>query len=534
MKFLRSLPIMALMAVCLFPGQSFGMTVQAKAGQVLALAFRGAVLDDATVDRLRSIQPGGVILYRWNVEEPAQVSKLISDLREKCPLEDPIMVALDQEGGSVARIRTEDSDFPGMMALGATSDPDLARRQGYVMGIQLRSLGIDVTYAPVMDLNNNAYNPVIGIRSLGDDADLVSSMGVAMIKGFMEAGLGCSAKHFPGHGDVEMDSHLHLPILEKSIESLKALELIPFKAAVDAGVPAVMTAHVVVPDLTGDLPATLSPAMLSILRDEIGFDGVILSDSMGMKAISDRWGVAEASVMALKAGVDMILLGADPSFPPERHKEVHDRIVAAVLSGELEESVLDGAVARIRGWKKSMGLYDDGDRLDWIDGTELIREIAKKSITLIKSDSSLPVGEKSVALLWPDASLPKGEYLAELLRISGVEVSVFAVKEDTKHDLLIRETDRFDLVLVAAYDLLRDPSMASLVSSIGEQVVLLSMKTPYDVMACPGSRTVIACYGDRPETLRALSDILIGAEALGRLPVEIPNLYRRRWGLEHF
>ena len=145
----------------------------------------------------------------------------------------------------------------------------------------MRSLGVDVDYAPVVDVNNNAKNPVIGIRAFGDDVGMVSSMGAAMIEGFLDARLGCSAKHFPGHGDVDMDSHLDLPVLDRSVEYLRKLELVPFVAAVKVGVPAVMTAHVVVPDLTGDLPATLSPAMVSLLRDELGFDGVILSDSMG-------------------------------------------------------------------------------------------------------------------------------------------------------------------------------------------------------------------------------------------------------------
>lgn len=533
MRLTRVVLLVLTLALWSVPCRSWAMTVEAKAGQVLALAFRGTVMDEATVDRLNSIQPGGVILYRWNVSDPEQVKNLISELREKCTSGDPIMVALDQEGGLVARVRTDDSDFPGLMALGATGDVDLARRQGYVMGTQMRSLGVDVDYAPVIDVNNNAKNPVIGIRSFGDDVGLVSSMGTAMIEGFLDAGLGCSAKHFPGHGDVDMDSHLDLPVLDRSVEYLRKLELVPFVAAVKAGVPAVMTAHVVVPDLTGDLPATLSPAMVSLLRDELGFDGVILSDSMGMKAISDRWGVAEASVMALKAGVDMILLGADPAFPPERHGEVHGRIVQAVLSGELDESVLDDAIVRINKWKKAMGLYDGLNRPNWIDGSDLIGEIASRSITLIKSDGSLPVGKKSVALVWPEVSITKGEFLAGLLREAGVEVSVFAF-DGASDKPLSDDFASFDLTLVGGYDLHRDRAMASFASSLGEGGVLLSMKTPYDVTSCPNMGTVLACYGDRPATLKALSKVLMGARPSGRLPVIIPGFYDRGWGLERF
>lgn len=525
-----------LLSIVLLPflwgGGAWAMTVQAKAGQVLALAFRGPVLDGPTLDRLKSIEPGGVILYRWNVENPSQVKDLISDLRERCPMDDPIMVALDQEGGLVARIRTEDSDFPGLMALGATGDLSLAKRQGYVMGTQMRSLGIDVSYAPVVDVNNNPQNPVIGVRSFGDDVGLVSSMGAAMIAGFLEAGLGCSAKHFPGHGDVGMDSHLDLPVLDRSIDYLRSLELVPFRAAIEAGVPAIMTAHVVVPELTGDLPATLSPAMVSLLRDEMAFEGVILSDSMGMKAISDRWGVPEASVMALKAGVDMILLGADPAFPPERHKEVHDRIVQAVISGELEEAVLDRAIERIRVWKRSMGLYDQKERPRWMDGSDLIGEIAGRSVTLMKSDGSLPIGDRSVLLLWPEVSLSKGETLAEFLRSYGVEVSLLSLDDEVTVDK-VKGLGK-DKILLGAYDLLKNPEITSLASSLGDSLVLLSMKTPYDVMACPGAGTVIACYGDRPETLRALAKALTGGVPQGELPVQIPGFFPSRWKLEGF
>ncbi|SMG15004.1 beta-N-acetylhexosaminidase [Dethiosulfovibrio salsuginis] len=509
----------------LFWGEvAWSMTVRAKAGQVLALAFRGPVLDGPTLDRLKSIQPGGVILYRWNVENPSQVKELISDLRKRCPLDEPIMVALDQEGGLVARIRTDDSDFPGLMALGATGDISLARRQGYVIGTQMKSLGVDVDYAPVVDVNSNPYNPVIGVRSFGDNVDLVSSMGVAMIEGFMESGLGCSAKHFPGHGDVDMDSHLDLPVLDRSLDSLRALELVPFKAAIEAGVPAIMTAHVVVPELTGDLPATLSPAMVSLLREEMGFDGVILSDSMGMKAISDRWGVPEATVMALKAGVDMILLGADPAFPPERHGEVHDRIVQAVASGELDEAVLDRAIDRIVKWKNSIGLYGESGRPLWIDGSDLMREIAVNSVTLIKSDGSLPIGDSSVLLLWPEVSIAKGEILASFLRESGVKVSLQPFDENG-HEDLVEKGASFDRVLVGTYDILKYRSAVPLLASLGDKVVLLSMKTPYDVVAYPDAGTVIACYGDRPETLRALSSGLTKGEFFGKLPVEIPGLF---------
>ncbi len=510
------------------------MSIEAKAGQVLALAFRGFELDEETSARMERIRPGGIILYGWNVQSTGQVRCLVSDLRRSIDWEDPPMVAVDQEGGPVARIRSDGADFPGLMALGATGDPDLARRQGSIMGRQLRSLGIDVDYAPVMDVNSNPSNPIIGVRSFGDSAERVSAMGIAMIEGFLSSGVGCSAKHFPGHGDVDLDSHLDLPRLNRSLGSLSVLELLPFRAAIDAGVPAVMTAHIVIPDVTGHLPATLSTRAVSILREDLGFKGVILSDSMGMKAISDKWGVPEGCVMALKAGVDMVLLGADPAFPPERHGEVHRRIVEAVRTGELDEARLDEAISRIREWKKTLGLYADDSRPEWEDGTALSMEIARRSITLIRSDGTLPLKGKRICLLWPEPQAEKGRLLAEALERKGLKVSF--VKFGSCGDLETRAKDleEYDAVLIGAYDLSRERCPSALFGSAGVPGVLLSMKTPYDVISIPSAGTALACYGDRPSTLEALSDVLTGKPPLGRLPVEIPGAYPSGWGLSDF
>ncbi|MCF4114255.1 MULTISPECIES: beta-N-acetylhexosaminidase [Dethiosulfovibrio] len=512
----------------------FAMTLEEKAGQVLALSFSGTSLDGETRSRLEEIKPGGLILYGKNVESLSQVRSLLSCIRETVRLDLPLMVAVDQEGGTVARIRGHGADFPGNMALGATGDPDLAERQGFIMGRQLKSLGIDLDYAPVVDVNSNSSNPIIGVRSFGDDVAVVSSMGASIIKGFSRARMGCSAKHFPGHGDVDIDSHLGLPVLDRSLESMRALEFPPFRSAVEAGVPAVMTAHIVVPSLTGELPATLSPEAMSLLREELGFEGVVLSDSMGMRAISNEWGVPDAVVMALRAGVDFVLLGADPAFPPEGHREVRDRIVEAVDSGELDKGRLDDAVERILRWKYDMGLSSGEDRPDWVDGSALAEEIASRSVTLIRSDGPPPLRKGDhVTLIWPEKKAVAAEILLRRLSDLGVSGSIELFGGRAVPDVNVDEIK--GPVLMGCYDLVRDEPSVSFLRKILEErpdCVSLSMKTPYDLTVLPEAETALACYGDTPPTLKALAAILLGEiRPSGRLPVELPGLYPRGWGV---
>lgn len=513
----------------------WAMTLEEKAGQVLALSFSGTSLDEETRFRLEEIKPGGLILYGKNVESLSQVRSLLSSIRERVRLDIPLMVAVDQEGGTVARIRGHGADFPGNMALGATGDPDLAERQGFIMGRQLKSLGIDLDYAPVVDVNSNPSNPIIGVRSFGDDVATVSSMGASMIKGFSRARMGCSAKHFPGHGDVDIDSHLGLPVLNRSLESMRYLEFPPFRSAVEAGVPAVMTAHIVVPSLTGELPATLSPEAISLLRDEMGFEGVVLSDSMGMRAISNGWGVPDAVVMALRAGVDFVLLGADPAFPPEGHREVRDRIVEAVRSGELDKARLDDAVERILRWKDDMGLFSGEVRPDWVGGSALAEEIASRSVTLIRSDGPPPPLRKGdhVTLIWPEKRVAAAELLLSRLSDLGVSGRIVLFGGRTAPDVNVNDIK--GPVLMGCYDLVRDEPSASFLREVLEEkpdCVSLSMKTPYDLTVLPEAETALACFGDTPPTLEALASILLGEiRPSGHLPVELPGLYPRGWGV---
>lgn len=278
------------------------------------------------------------ILFARNVGSPAQVAALNAELAALCDAAGTVATrCVDQEGGRVCRLRDGFSPLPGARALGATGDVELARHVGAVCGRELAAVGFDVTFAPCVDVDTNPANPVIGDRSFGRDPALVGRMAAAWLDGCQSAGVACCAKHFPGHGDTSVDSHLELPRLPHDLERLRAVELPPFRAAIDAGAACVMTAHVVF-DALDARPATISPRVVpELLRGELGFGGVVASDCLEMKAIAGRFALADALLGGLAAGVDLFLVSHTPALQAESidvlaraaSGEVHARLEAA-------------------------------------------------------------------------------------------------------------------------------------------------------------------------------------------------------------
>ena len=271
---------------------------------MMCVGFEGLTVPDS-LGRLLDAGVGGVILFARNVESPEQVRALTDEIRRRAP--GPVLIGVDQEGGRVRRLRTGYSQVPSMRDLGKANDPDLVREIGRVLGRELRASGFDVDFAPVIDVDTNPKNPVIADRSFSSDAQVVATMGVALIEGLQMEHVAACAKHFPGHGDTSTDSHLTLPRLDHDIERLRRVELLPFVAAVRAGVMSIMTSHVIFAPIDSERPATLSPVVLDrLLRGEIGYDGLVFSDDMEMKAIADHFGFIESIEAAARAGVDVL------------------------------------------------------------------------------------------------------------------------------------------------------------------------------------------------------------------------------------
>ena len=315
-----------------------GDSLERLASSCILPGFEGSAVPDWVRRRIGE-GLGGVVLYAWNVESPEQVAALTSELRAERP---DLVVAIDEEGGDVTRLEAAcGSSYPGNAALGVVDDLGLTRRVGASIGSELAHVGVNLDFAPVADVNANPQNPVIGIRSFGADADVVARHVAAFVRGLQSAGVASCAKHFPGHGDTSLDSHLALP----AVDALDERALLPFRAAIDAGVLAIMTAHIVVRAL-GDVPATVSRELLhDLLRAELAFDGLVVTDALEMKAISDTVGVGEGAVRALAAGADALCLGHD--LFDESVASVRDALVDGVRSKRISEERLVSAASRV-------------------------------------------------------------------------------------------------------------------------------------------------------------------------------------------
>lgn len=284
---------------------------------------------------------GGVIFFSRNVESPAQLRDAIAHLRRLEPADAPLLIAVDQEGGRVARLRDPWATWPPARALGERGDPELAQTFGAALGTQLRREGFNLDFAPVVDVDSNPANPVIGDRSLSDTSQVVAELGAAVVRGLQESAIAACAKHFPGHGDTDLDSHLDLPTLAHDLVRLEEVELPPFRAAIEAGVASIMTAHVVFSALDPKRPATLSPDAIALLREQLGYDGVVFTDDLEMGAVAKHYPVEQRILGPLRAGVDGLLVCSKADLRAE---------AIGLLEGAAD-ALLEPALVRIRALK---------------------------------------------------------------------------------------------------------------------------------------------------------------------------------------
>lgn len=342
------------------PEQTRGMTLEQKVGQMFFLAFRhgadGTVLwtyNQTVHDTIRAIQPGGIVLFGENIHTTSQVRELIRRMKHDCSI--PPFLSVDQEGGTVQRIRRTDlipaTDIPSMWDVGRTGNTELARRVGGVIGSELSVFGFNMDFAPDCDVFSNPNNKVIGKRSFSSDPRKAAEFSAAVSEGLRGAGIIPVCKHFPGHGDTEADTHAGYASVDKTLEELHQTELVPFEAQIRAGAEMIMVAHISLPKINGDeTPASLSPKIIgNLLRKQLGFWGVILTDSLGMGAVSQHYSSGESAVRAVKAGADMVMMPPDPG-------EAYRAVLSAVKRGEIPESRIDESAGRILALKKQYGL----------------------------------------------------------------------------------------------------------------------------------------------------------------------------------
>ena len=582
-----------------------GMTIDQKIGQMIMPDFRMwqaegessqsdmTVLNDEVAEIIDQYDFGGVILFAENVKETEQTLKLTTDMQNAAITNEagngdiPLLITIDQEGGIVYRLGSGTA-LPGNMAIGATNSEEDARLAGEIIGRELSALGINVNFAPVFDTNNNPNNPVIGLRSISSDPQRVARLGVPMMQGMQEYNIATAAKHFPGHGDTATDSHTGLPMVNKSYEELKELELVPFQAAVDNGVDMLMTAHIQYPQVETDtvtskadgseiyVPATLSDDIITgIVREDMGFDGVVVTDAMNMDAISTNFGESEAVIMAIQADVDICLMPTILRSKADMAKmdQIIADVKAALEDGTITEDMLNDSVKRILTLKEKRGILDyASDTRTWEEklananeqvgsdlNRDLEREISADAVTVIKNDDMVlplnPKADEKVLLLGaydnelPGMELGMRRLIAEGVLPENVQYESIRYNSATTIDDLKSAIDSSDYVIVisevgSAAQLLADHWLTRVPTEVidyaneaGKDSVVMSTSKPYDVANYPNAKAIVAVYGnkgmDPTEALRpdaafgpnipaGIDVIFRGREAEGELPVDVP------------
>jgi beta-N-acetylhexosaminidase len=560
------------------------MSLEEKVGQLISVGINATFLNQeseafkALRHQIVDNHVGGIILFRGPVYESVVIVNRMQQLAKL-----PLLISADLEAG--AGMRFDDTvNFPWNMAIAATGNPDYARRAGELTAREARALGIQQIYAPVADVNNNAANPVINVRSYGEDPADVARFVAAFVGGAQQAGVIATAKHFPGHGDTAIDSHRGLPQIDVTRERLNAVELVPFRAAVDAGVGAVMDGHIGLPliDPTtitplprdvkvraqdtsedgeivvekGTMPTTLSAVMNGILRNDLRFDGLIVTDAMSMSGLTLYFTQEEASVRALEAGADQLLKPADPDA-------AFRGVVAAVKSGRLSEQRIEQSARKILAAKYDLGLETQRitalDEIDQIVSSKqagaLADEIASQAVTLVRNDANLLPLNPSRSEKVFNLAITNGEdrlFIAQAfvgaMTRAGIKLDT-AVLDDRSSDAevqnALRRAGAADLVIVSMYGRVRSGQVnsvalpkpgANALNTLLERhaaLVGISFGNPYLLLSFPALQTYLVAYGDMPSLQKAVADALTGKiDVSGRLPISIPGLYPRGSGIQ--
>ncbi|HZJ10575.1 MAG TPA: glycoside hydrolase family 3 N-terminal domain-containing protein [Trueperaceae bacterium] len=498
--------------------------VEKLVGRLLLLAFPGS---EPPLERLEELRPAGFLFYPSNVPSTAVARETVRALQESATV--PLLFGIDQEGGPFTTYRVDDATiFPGNMSLAATGDPALATKVAQATGEELAYAGFNLSFAPVVDVNSNPDNPIIGIRSFGSNVETVSEFGRAYLAGLEAAGVAAVAKHFPGHGDTGTDSHLALPVVDGDRARLDAVELPPFEAMIEAGVPAIMTAHVAFPAIDPDLPATLSSAALTgLLRGELGFDGMIVTDYMDMDAIAKSYGAGEAAVLSVLAGADLVLLGPDL----DTQRQVYAALKEAVRSGRLSEERVRGAVAASQAVASTYRPRLDAAPPDYAAHRELARTVAETGATLLSNDGVLPLAtDADVLVVAPQPSgFGQPPHLGHVLgrSLAGVQSLPVSVNPDEAEiAAAVERAGTVGVVVLGTYHWLGAfpdgmAQLAERLAATGKPVVVVALGNPDDVRFLPvRPAAYLAVYGYREANLEGAAAVLTGeVEPSGRLPV---------------
>ncbi|MFJ6670189.1 glycoside hydrolase family 3 protein [Actinosynnema sp. NPDC091369] len=523
-----------------------GMSLEQKVGQLFVTYLHGQAPDEAHPGNLRDFgvatpaevvakfQPGGVVYFNNssydNIDTPRQIATLSNGLQRASRV--PLAIATDQEMGIVTRIGAPATQFPGNMALGAGRSAENAELAARITATELRAMGITQNFAPDADVNSNPANPVIGVRSYSSDPALAAELTAAQVRGYQGRFLAkhtvsATAKHFPGHGDTDTDSHSTLPTVDRTEAEWAQVDAPPFRAAIAAGIDSIMTAHIQMPkiDPSGE-PATLSKPAIDLLRKNLGYDGVVITDSLAMAGVRQLHSDAEIPVLALKAGVDQLLM-------PVNLELAVSSVLAAVRSGELSEQRIDRSVLRILRMKFLRGMLTgppaDVDGVDSAVGSAehlaAAKRITDRTVTAVRNDAGvLPLAARPTAALVTGWGETTTRTLAGFL--GGTALPTGTAPTQAQITAAVQAAANADVVVVLTNALSRQPAQQTLLTSLlatGKPVVAVAVQNPYDV-AHTAAPTWLATYSYGAVSMEALTRVITGeVTPVGKLPVDVPG-----------
>ncbi len=501
------------------------LTLEEKIGQMLIVGFQGLEPPDYILDWLATGRIGGVILFARNVATPAQVAELTQACHAAAAR--PILIAIDQEGGVVARLREGFTESPGAMALGAADSEHLAEDVSAVLGAEMRALGINWNLAPAIDLTHNIHNPSVGVRSLGVDPERVKRLAVAQVRGFQRAGVAATAKHFPGKANTPVDPHVSLPVIDGPLDDMWDTDLVPFRAVSEAGIAAMMITHVQFTALEPDYPSTLSPRIIQgLLREKIGFAGVASTDCMEMGAITKQYGPGESAVLAALAGANIILFSHTRAY----QEAAYDAVLDAANTGRLPIDQIDFAVEKVQVMKAEFAITA-APALDVIrqsDHLTIAHDAARAGVVLVQQESGVlplkPQDSRRIVLvefasyLDSEALEQSGETgFAALLHERRPTIDSVGLKPTEPSEKSLKRARALaasaDVLIVAtrnAHLIETQRVIAQELLDTNRQTILLCLRNPYDAGVLTAAGTVICSCGDSVPSLAATVDVLTG------------------------
>ncbi len=509
------------------------MTDREKVGQRLVVGFPGTSLDALTCELIEKYKISNFILFRHNIENREQLKALCRELQSRTMQATGhcAFITIDQEGGMVTRLSGDCANAPGAMAVAATGDPGNAYLCGKITAAQLREVGINFDLAPVADINSNPQNPVIGVRSYGDRPEKAIGYITEMMRGLSEGGVLSAAKHFPGHGDTCVDSHLGLPSVDKGLEELMECELKPFAAAIQAGIPAIMTTHILFPQLDDSgVPATMSRKIITgLLKKKMKFDGLVISDSMEMNAIGKFYGTVNGVLAAAKAGVDLIFI----AHTGELARQASDRLVQALEQKELDRGEMDESVEKILSLKDRCSRQPPQEPFDRLQGKRICYEILCRSLTPWQMPRPLPVPDENTCYLScyqfrttkvsdeEDDSINFADYLQQRLGGRALRFSHDPSREEIGQ--LLAQAAGAGKIIIGTYNGSMYPGQLELVRSFAEafpETAVFALRSPYDLSSLPENVCAVAAYEYSRYSFDAIIELLQGKlKACGKLPI---------------